>query len=86
MAATDETVTVSAAPPVLATTDATLGGVMDNQMYSNLPIEMGAGTKADQRRATDFAYLMPGVQANQNGASNDPTSTTGIVNGSGPGR
>jgi hypothetical protein len=81
----DETVTVSTAPPILATTDATLGGVMDNQMYSNLPIEMGAGTKADQRRATDFAYLMPGVQANQNGSSNDPTSTTGIVNGSGPG-
>jgi hypothetical protein len=79
---TDETVTVSAAPPLLSTTDATLGGTMDNEMYSSLPLMMGAGGNADQRRATDFAYLMPGVQGNF--TSNNSTSNSGIVNGSGP--
>ncbi len=80
--ASSETVTVTSAPPVLDTQDATIGGVMDNQMYSNLPIQMGAGAKADQRRVTDFAYLMPGVEYVN---SIDQTSQTGIVNGSGPG-
>jgi len=53
--ALDQTVTVTEAPPVLETTNATLGGVMDSQMYSSLPLLMGAGGNADQRRATDFA-------------------------------
>ncbi len=80
-----ETVTITAAPPLLETTDATLGAVMDNQMYSNLPLQMsqgGPGT-ADQRRATDFAYLMPGVSNVYTGSSNSTDATTGI-NGSGP--
>jgi Carboxypeptidase regulatory-like domain len=77
-----ETVTISTAPPILETSDATLGGVMDNEMYSNLPLQMGAGGNADQRRATDFEYLMPGVQGNF--TSNNSTSNSGIVNGSGP--
>jgi len=80
--AADQSVTVSAAPPVISTTDATLGGVMDNEMYSNLPLQMGQGGNADQRRATDFEYLMPGVQGNF--TSNNSTSNSGIVNGSGP--
>lgn len=80
--AAEQTITVSTAPPVLQTSDATLGAVMDNQMYSNLPLEMGAGGSADQRRATDFEYLMPGVQANYN--HGNPTDNSGIVNGSGP--
>ena len=78
----DETVTITAAPPLLSTQDATLGGVMDNEMYSNLPLQMGAGGNADQRRATDFEYLMPGVQSNF--TSNNNTSNSGIINGSGP--
>ncbi len=78
----NDTVTITDAPPVLETEDATLGGVMDNEMYSNLPLQMGAGGQADQRRATDFEYLMPGVQ--QNFTSNNVTSNSGIVNGSGP--
>jgi hypothetical protein len=78
----NETVTITDAPPMLSTTDATLGGVMDNDMYSSLPLMMGAGGNADQRRATDFAYLMPGVQGNF--TSNNSTSNSGIVNGSGP--
>ncbi|MGA9667987.1 MAG: carboxypeptidase-like regulatory domain-containing protein, partial [Terracidiphilus sp.] len=46
------TITVTAAPPILETTDATLGAVMDNEMYTSLPLLMGAGGNADQRRAT----------------------------------
>lgn len=77
-----ETVTVTSAPPLLDTTDATLGAVMDNEMYSNLPLLMGANGNNDQRRATDFEYLMPGVQ--QNYTNGNPTDNSGIVNGSGP--
>jgi hypothetical protein len=80
-----ETVTISTAPPLLSTTDATLGATMDNEMYSNLPLQMsqgGPGT-ADQRRATDFAYLMPGVSNQYTGSANSTDATTAI-NGSGP--
>lgn len=77
-----ETVTVTSAPPLLDTTDAQIGATMDNQMYSNLPLLMGYGGNNDQRRATDFEYLMPGVQSNY--TSNNSTDNSGIVNGSGP--
>ena len=76
-----QTVTVSAAPPALETSNATLGATMENDMYSSLPIQMGAYGQADQRRATDFAFLMPGVQGNN--TNGNPTTNTGIVNGSG---
>jgi hypothetical protein len=79
----EQTITVSSAPPVLETTNATLGGVMDNQMYSSLPLLMGAGGNADQRRATDFAALMPGVQTNYIGSGN-ATDASGAVNGGNP--
>jgi hypothetical protein len=79
----NETVTVTSAPPLLSTTDATLGAVMDNEMYSSLPVQMGQGGNADQRRATDFAYLMPGVQDNWVG-SNNSTDASGNVNGANP--
>lgn len=84
--AATQTVTVNSAPPVLETANATLGAVMDNQMYSSLPLLMGAGGNADQRRATDFAYLMPGVQ-NSFAANSSANSTdaTGAVNGGNPG-
>ena len=81
----NETVTVTTAPANLETTDAILGGAMENVMYSNLPLQMsqgGTGTP-DQRRATDFEYLMPGVQNNWVG-SNNSTQASGIINGSGP--
>jgi hypothetical protein len=83
--AASETVTITSAPPLLQTEDATLGATMDNEMYSNLPLQMsqgGPGT-ADQRRSTDFAYLMPGVSSVFTGSSNSTDATTG-VNGSGP--
>jgi hypothetical protein len=76
-----ETVTVNSAPPQLETSDATLGSTMEQEMYSALPIEMGAYGNPDQRRATDFAFLMPGVQGNN--TSGNATTNTGIVNGSG---
>ena len=77
----NETVTVTSAPPQLETSNATLGATMEQDMYSALPIEMGAYGSPDQRRATDFAFLMPGVQGNN--TNGNPTTNTGVVNGSG---
>ena len=54
---------------------------MEQETYSALPIEMGAYGSADQRRATDFAYLMPGVQGNE--TNGNATTNTGVINGSG---
>jgi hypothetical protein len=85
---TDVTVTVSDAPPIstLGTTDAQIGGVMDNEMYSSLPLLMGASGQPDQRRATDFAYLMPGVQNTYAAsAGGNPTDASGAANGGNPG-
>ena len=76
-----ETVTVTSVPPQLETSNATLGATMEQEMYAALPIEMGAYGQADQRRATDFAFLMPGVQGNN--TNGNPTTNTGVVNGSG---
>ena len=56
---------------------------MDNQMYSSLPLLMGAGGNADQRRATDFAGLMPGVVPVWVG-SNNATDASLSVNGGNP--
>lgn len=81
--AAEQTITVTTAPPVLETTDASLGAVMDNQMYSSLPLLMGAGGNADQRRATDFAALMPGVVPAWVG-SNNATDASLAVNGGNP--
>ena len=54
-----ETVEVTAAPPVLDTSTATLGLVMENQTYTNLPIQMNNA----QRDPTAFGALTPGAQA-----------------------
>jgi len=56
--AENQTVTVTAAPPVLDTADATLGMTMENQTYSNLPIQVNG----QQRDPTAFATLTPGAQ------------------------
>jgi hypothetical protein len=55
---TTETVVVSAAPPVLDTTNASLGLVMENTTYANLPLQMNNA----QRDATAFGALSPGAQ------------------------
>jgi hypothetical protein len=54
----NETVEVSAAPPILNTTNATVGLVMENETYANLPLQMNNA----QRDATAFASLAPGAQ------------------------
>ena len=74
-------ITVTSALPQLETSNATVGSTMENDVYSELPIEMGAYGQTDQRRATDFAFLMPGVQGNN--TTGNPTTNTGVVNGSG---
>ena len=74
-------ITVTSALPQLETTNASLGATMENNVYSELPIEMGAYGQADQRRATDFVYLMPGVQGNE--TNGNATTNVGVVNGSG---
>jgi hypothetical protein len=54
-----ETVTVTDAPPALETTNSTLGGVIENSTYQNLPLQMGG----QQRDPTAFATLLPGAQS-----------------------
>jgi hypothetical protein len=56
--ATAESVTVSAAPPELNTSDARLGQTIRNDMYTALPLAMGSG---NPRNPAAFIYLMPGV-------------------------
>ncbi len=80
-AAGQETITVTAAPPQLETSNAAMGATMEEQTYSELPVEMGAFGSPDQRRATDFEYVMPGVQGNE--TNGNATTNTGVINGSG---
>jgi len=61
--AATETMTVTAAPPVLQTEDATLGLTMENENYANLPLQMNGV----QRDPTAFGVLTPGSQAANNG-------------------
>src|SRR5208283_1787943 len=58
-----QTVTVTAAPPVLDTADATIGMTVENATYSNLPIQMSNA----QRDPTAFGVLTPGAQSANNG-------------------
>lgn len=53
-----EVVSVSAAPPALDTANATLGTVMENETYANLPLQMNNA----QRDPTAFGALSPGTQ------------------------
>ncbi len=61
-----ETITVSAAPPSLDTTSATLGGTIENSVYAALPL-IFAGSQ--QRDITQFSNLLPGAQVNPGGRS-----------------
>ncbi len=54
----NETVTVTEAPPVLNTSNATLSLVMENETYANLPLQMNNA----QRDPTAFGALSPGAQ------------------------
>jgi hypothetical protein len=61
-----ETVTVSSAPPALETTNATLGGTIDNNLILKLPIIF---TGLQQRDITQFSNLLPGAQVPPGGRS-----------------
>ena len=61
-----ETVTVTSAPPALETTNATLGGTIENSLYTKLPI-MIVGSQ--QRDITQFSNLLPGAQVPPGGRS-----------------
>ena len=67
-----QTITITDAPPYLDTTSATLGGTIENELYTNLPLSMNAGP----RDPTQFQYLMPGVQEGP-----PPTSSGGLNQG-----
>ncbi len=64
--ATGDTITVSDAPPVLETTNATLGGTIENSVYTALPLLISGG---QQRDITQFSNLLPGAQVNPGGRS-----------------
>ena len=61
-----ETITVSAAPPSLDTTSATLGGTIENSTYAALPLLFSG---SQQRDITQFSNLLPGAQVNPGGRS-----------------
>jgi hypothetical protein len=68
-----DTITVTDAPPMLDTQDASLGGTIENELYTQLPLSMNGGP----RDPTQFAYLMPGVQ--------EGDGVTGVYGGTGQG-
>lgn len=76
-----QTITVTDAPPYLDTTDATLGGTIENELYTSLPLSMQGGP----RDPTAFQYLMPGVQENPANATNQGVTagSSGIYGGTG---
>jgi hypothetical protein len=61
-----ETITVTSAPAQLDTTSATLGGVIENSMYKELPVMISG---LQQRDVTQFSNLLPGAQVNPGGRS-----------------
>lgn len=61
-----ETITVTDAPPLLSSTDATLGGTIENSTYAALPLLISGG---QQRDITQFSNLLPGAQVNPGGRS-----------------
>ena len=75
------TITVTDAPAYLNTTDAVLGGTIENQLYSSLPLSMNGGP----RDPTAFQYLMPGVQENPGNTTNQGSTagSSGIYGGTG---
>jgi hypothetical protein len=60
------TVTVTAAPPDLETTNAVLGATMENEVYMDLPLLVSGN---QQRDITQFSNLLPGAQVNPGGRS-----------------
>ena len=63
---TTETITVSAKPPALETTNAALGGTIENNEYTALPVIISG---LQQRDVTQFSNLLPGAQVPPGGRS-----------------
>lgn len=80
--ASTATVNVSAAPPQLETSNATVGETLEAELYAALPVEMGGYGSADQRRVTDFADLMPGVSLSA-ATGGGTTQNSGVISGGG---
>jgi hypothetical protein len=76
-----ETITVTDTPPFMNTVEPTLGGTIENELYSQLPLAMN-GTARDP---TAFQYLMPGVQENPANAQGNGSQNgnSGIYGGTG---
>jgi len=66
-----EEVTITDAPPMLNTQDAAMGGTIENELYTDLPLSMNGGP----RDPTQFQYLVAGVQ--------EGGGTTGVFGGTG---
>src|SRR5262249_39667267 len=64
-----EQVTVTASPTILRTDDATLGGTMENNVYTSLPLAMN-GVPRDP---TQFIALIPGVAGMSTPLARGPT-------------
>ena len=62
----NETITVTDTPPALETTNATLGGTINNDFITKLPIMI---TGSQQRDITQFSNLLPGAQVPPGGRS-----------------
>src|SRR5262249_32576689 len=61
--ASTEQVTISAAPPELDTSDASISQTIRNEVYTALPLTMGTGGASinSPRDPTSFVQFMPGV-------------------------
>lgn len=70
-----QTITVTAAPPLLDTASAALDTTIDNQSYANLPLQMNGGP----RDPTKFITLVPGVTI----ANSSSQYSTSIFSGTG---
>ena len=62
----NDVITVTDAPPQLETTNPTLGGTIENSVYTELPVMI---TGLQQRDITQFSNLLPGAQVNPGGRS-----------------
>jgi hypothetical protein len=77
LARQSETVTVTDAPPLLDTADAALGGTIENQLYSALPLSMNGGP----RDPTAFQHLASGAETAA--SAQGMAASTGVYGGAG---
>ena len=71
------------APPQLQTTNATLGGTLEAEMYSALPVEIGTGSWLTGSAPRDRLRIFAARSARQSNQRWNTTTNSGIVNGVG---